>query len=39
MDKHGYCHIGDFGFSKILKEDEYAKTIVGTPDYVSPEIL
>nr|AKN21710.1 NEK8-1 [Schmidtea mediterranea] len=31
--------IGDFGISKVLNEDEFANTQVGTPVYMSPEVI
>lgn len=31
--------ISDFGFARILKENESAETICGSPIYMSPEIL
>ncbi len=38
--KDGVCKISDFGFAKSLKEDEVTmKSIVGTPLYMSPQIL
>jgi serine/threonine protein kinase len=36
---NGDIKLGDFGIAKILNDtEEYAKTIVGTPYYLSPEI-
>ncbi|CAD8053242.1 unnamed protein product [Paramecium sonneborni] len=34
----GQLKIADFGVAKILKEDNMAKTITGSPFYLSPEI-
>ena len=35
----GVLKLGDFGIAKLLdKSEEFAKTIVGTPYYLSPEI-
>ena len=31
--------IGDFGISKILYNENFTRTVVGTPYYMSPEIL
>jgi serine/threonine protein kinase len=40
VDKHGYIRLTDFGLSKILEEDdEKAKTICGTPEYLAPEVI
>ena len=30
--------IGDFGIAKILKENNFANTLIGTPYYISPEL-
>ena len=35
----GILKIDDFGFSKILEKDEIIRELVGTPYYISPEIL
>jgi len=38
--KQGVCKLSDFGFAKSLNEDEVVmKSIVGTPLYMSPQIL
>lgn len=39
LDKAGYAVITDFGFAKLLRQNEQTKTFCGTPDYVAPEIL
>lgn len=39
LDDMGYLKLIDFGLAKQLKENERAKTICGTPEYVAPEIL
>eukprot|EP00466_Bigelowiella_natans_P011647 jgi/Bigna1/23201/gw1.65.52.1 len=31
------AHIGDFGIAKVLKEESFAMTGIGTPYYLSPE--
>ena len=30
--------IGDLGVAKVLKTNQLAKTVIGTPYYLSPEI-
>lgn len=30
--------LGDFGFSKMLKEQDFAQTRIGTPYYMAPEL-
>lgn len=38
--KHGECKISDFGFAKNLEhENAIMKSIVGTPLYMSPQLL
>ena len=38
--KRGVCELSDFGFAKSLNsEDTVMKSIVGTPLYMSPQIL
>ena len=39
IDKRGYIKIIDFGTAKQLKEGEKTKTVIGTPNYIPPEIL
>ena len=39
VDAAGELRLGDFGIARILKHTmELAKTVVGTPYYLSPEI-
>lgn len=37
--KNGVCKISDFGFAKNLGNDYVLKSIVGTPLYMSPQLL
>jgi serum/glucocorticoid-regulated kinase 2 len=39
LDANGNASLADYGISKFLKEGEKTKSFVGTPDYVSPEII
>ena len=36
---NGYIKLIDFGFAKCLKSGEKTKTILGTPEYIAPEIM
>ena len=38
IDKNGYLVIIDFGVSKILESDFQTDTVVGTADYMAPEV-
>ncbi|XP_039286890.1 serine/threonine-protein kinase Nek2 [Nilaparvata lugens] len=40
LDSAGNVKLGDFGLARILQKDEScAETVVGTPFYMSPEVL
>lgn len=40
IDSHGYIRITDFGLSKQnVVGNNVAKSVVGTPEYLAPEIL
>jgi len=40
IDKYKMIKIGDFGISKLLdNNDKYAKSIVGTNNYMAPEVI
>jgi len=40
LTKHNFIKMGDFGIARVLNSTkEVAKSIVGTPYYVSPEII
>lgn len=40
LDANYNVKLGDFGLARIMNSDsEYAKTTVGTPYYMSPELI
>jgi len=40
MTKRGILKLGDFGIARVLSNTKSrAKTVVGTPYYLSPEII
>ena len=38
IDQDGYVQLIDFGFAKMLKEDD-AMSFCGTPEYLAPEMV
>ncbi|KAI8999277.1 kinase-like domain-containing protein [Gaertneriomyces semiglobifer] len=39
IDSHNNVKLGDFGLSRVMDESEFARTYVGTPFYMSPELI
>lgn len=39
MNAGGHVKIGDFGISKVLTTNAQAQTVLGTPYYISPEMV
>jgi serine/threonine protein kinase len=37
MDEEGHICLTDFGMAKILKKNELALSLCGTPEYLAPE--
>jgi serine/threonine protein kinase len=39
MDEQGYIALADFGLAKIVNTGEKANSVVGTAQYLAPEIV
>ena len=39
IDSHGYVKVIDFGTAKKIKKGEKTKTVIGTPNFIAPEVL
>ena len=39
LDDNGNVALTDFGMAKMLKDQNSTQSIVGTPEYIAPEIL
>ena len=39
IDNEGHIKVTDFGFSQILDETKRTRTLCGTPEYLSPEMI
>ena len=39
IDERGYIKLIDFGTAKLLNDNEKTKTIIGSPNFISPEVL
>eukprot|EP01064_Diplonema_japonicum_P015181 TRINITY_DN22945_c0_g1_i1.p1 TRINITY_DN22945_c0_g1~~TRINITY_DN22945_c0_g1_i1.p1 ORF type:complete len:293 (+),score=43.43 TRINITY_DN22945_c0_g1_i1:53-931(+) len=39
LDENGQLRIADFGFSRLLNNQQMLQTVCGTPNYMAPEVL
>ena len=39
MDDAGYIALSDFGTAKFLEKGKTTRTLVGTPEYLAPEVI
>eukprot|EP01065_Artemidia_motanka_P026754 TRINITY_DN31_c0_g1_i5.p1 TRINITY_DN31_c0_g1~~TRINITY_DN31_c0_g1_i5.p1 ORF type:complete len:447 (+),score=167.24 TRINITY_DN31_c0_g1_i5:84-1424(+) len=39
LDAEGHLKIADFGFSRLLNNQQLLQTVCGTPNYMAPEVL
>ena len=39
LRRNGLVKIADFGFAKIMEDDSFTKTILGSPLNMAPEII
>lgn len=39
IDKDGYIRLADFGISKVMREESMSHSIIGTAEYIAPEMF
>lgn len=39
MDEFGYVALTDYGLAKIVQKGQHSNSMVGTPEYLPPEII
>lgn len=39
MDEKGYVALTDYGLAKFLSKGQVTQSIVGTPEYLAPEVI